>query len=207
MGIPAFKSVFLDVFPFCWPKIHLKTTHYQNAYQWRLYAVTFFCMGYFLQLFTGNSASYYTLKRHKRTCKDYQLTSQILAHSLTSDWRKLILGTGIVGWAKKLLSSLTKVNLNCSSNSLQVNTFYCGIKNYRIVECVHASEGLKWGKRSGQLQGCNLNALIQSFEMSPHLIVRRLHSQTLLWPASGSGLKGSSRQQGVRQEVCQDPIV
>ena len=41
-------------------------------------------------------------------------------------------------------------------------------------------------------RACHENALIQSFEMSPHLIVWRSHTQTLLWPASGAGwpLKG-----------------
>ena len=35
-------------------------------------------------------------------------------------------------------------------------------------------------------------ALIKGFEMSPHLIVWRSHTQILLWPASGAGwpLKG-----------------
>ena len=41
---------------------------------------------------------------------------------------------------------------------------------------------LKW------FQDCHENALVQSFETSPHLICLECGSKTLLWPASGSGL-------------------
>ena len=42
---------------------------------------------------------------------------------------------------------------------------------------------LKWEKISSRFEGCYENALIQSFEMRPHLIVWILNPQPLLWPA------------------------
>ena len=40
-----------------------------------------------------------------------------------------------------------------------------------------------------RFQDCHENALIQSFEMSPHLICLECGTKTLLWPASGMGLE------------------
>ena len=45
-------------------------------------------------------------------------------------------------------------------------------------------ENLNAKKIPNEFQGCHENALIESFKMSPHLIVHNCHSQTLLWPAS-----------------------
>ena len=72
---------------------------------------------------------------------------------------------------------------NMKSDQVRVNAWICLISLVCPLQHTVRQGKLKRQKMFKRFEGCHKNTLIQSFEMSPHLICLECRSKTLLWPA------------------------
>ena len=96
-------------------------------------------------------------------------------------------------WVTKSCFILCTHQVPRLDHKITIWMFFCS-GNFKTKSSIFAKsqsgrESSNGEKNIKGFEGCHVNALIESFKMSPHLIGLRWNSKALLWPASWSDLE------------------